>query len=242
MGDSGGVAPGRAALPKYVRITEMLIREIAADRLSEGTRLPPERDMAAALGISVGTLRKALAELQSRGLLERRQGSGNYIRRQREVASVYAFFRLERIDGGGLPTAELIDIARAPKPAEASPFGPSPDALRIRRLRRLDGDPVAVEEIWLDAAAARRLDAASLSESLYLTWKQVLGLVIGRVEDRIGLGHAPDWATTAFAPGPGAPVPLVERLGWADGDTPVEYSRTWFDATRARYVSRMGRG
>jgi GntR family transcriptional regulator len=242
MGESEGLAPARAALPKYVRITELLIREIAADRLSEGTRLPPERDMAANLGISVGTLRKALAELQTRGLLERRQGSGNYVRRQREVASVYAFFRLERLGGGGLPTAALLARTRMPKPADAPPFGPSPDAVRIRRLRRLDGEPVAVEEIWLDAAAAGGLDAAALSESLYLTWKQVLGLVIGRVEDRIGLGHAPDWAPAAFAPGPGALVALVERLGWAEGDTPVEFSRTWFDATQARYVSRMGRG
>ena len=55
------------ALPKYIQISEMLIREIAAGHLADGARLPPERDMAADLNISVGTLRKALSDLVEKG-------------------------------------------------------------------------------------------------------------------------------------------------------------------------------
>ena len=62
------------ALPIYVQVSEMLIRDIAAGMLVDGSRLPPERDMAKSLEISVGTLRKALSELESRGLLDRRHG------------------------------------------------------------------------------------------------------------------------------------------------------------------------
>lgn len=47
-------------LPKYLQVSESLIRDIGAGVLADGTRLPPEREMAADLGISVGTLRKAL--------------------------------------------------------------------------------------------------------------------------------------------------------------------------------------
>ncbi len=64
------------------------------------------------LGIAVGTLRKTLAELESRGLLERIQGSGNYIRAiNNDPQSVYALFRLELIEGGGLPTAEILSVS-----------------------------------------------------------------------------------------------------------------------------------
>lgn len=87
------------SLPMYLQIAEMLVREVAAGRLTDGEKLAPERDMAADLGIAVGTLRKALAELQERGLLERVQGSGNYIRAVSDPQSVYAFFRLEMIEG-----------------------------------------------------------------------------------------------------------------------------------------------
>ena len=59
------------ALPIYQQVSELLIREIAAGRLLDGQRLPPERAMAAEHGVTVRTLRKALAELTRRGLLDR---------------------------------------------------------------------------------------------------------------------------------------------------------------------------
>jgi GntR family transcriptional regulator len=225
-----------AALPRYVQIAEMLIREIASGRLAEGERLPPERTMAAELGIAVGTLRQALADLVERDLIERRQGSGNYVRGGADRAGIYGFFRLELADGGGLPTAEILSIGRRAKPPGAPEFGPSADAHRIRRLRRLSGRAVALEEIWLDGARADAL--GEVSESLYLHYRQALGLLIVRVEDRVGLGFAPDWAPGP-APRAGAPCGHVERVAWAQDGTKVEYSRTWFDAEAARYVARL---
>jgi GntR family transcriptional regulator len=55
------------SLPKYLQISELLIRDIAAGRLENGSRLPTERDLAAQLSTSIGTLRKALAELEQQG-------------------------------------------------------------------------------------------------------------------------------------------------------------------------------
>ena len=83
------------ALPIYVQIAELLTRDIVAGRLIDGERLPPERDMAAERGVSVGTLRKALAVMSEKGLVERVQGAGNYIRASGDTGTVYAMFRLE---------------------------------------------------------------------------------------------------------------------------------------------------
>lgn len=229
----------RGPLPVHMQISEMLIREISAGRLADGARLPPERDMAANLGIAVGTLRRALADLTGKGLLERIQGSGNYVRARSDLTGVYAFFRLEKIDGGGLPTAEILSVQRLPKPADLPDFGSAGDAHRIRRLRRLDGQPAALEEIWLDGSRAERLAREDLSESLYLHYRLALGFSIVRAEDRVGLAATPDWTPADFAPRPGIVVGLIERIAWAgDGDS-AEYSRTWFDPDAARYVTRF---
>ena len=139
------------ALPKYVQLSELLIRDIAAGRLPDGARLPPERDYAKQLDVAIGTLRKALSRIEEMGLLERIQGSGNYIRARQGVPSVYSLLRIELVEGGGLPTAELLSVDRLPKPADAPSFGPAPDGWRFRRLRRLGAAPAAIEEIWLDA-------------------------------------------------------------------------------------------
>jgi GntR family transcriptional regulator len=241
MQEEPGVLAG-AALPRWMQVSERLIREIGAGRLADGTRLPPERDMAAELGIAVGTLRKALADLSSKGLLERRQGSGNYVRHRSGVASVYSLFRLELVEGGGLPMAELIAVDRRSKPPEAPDFCASAEAHRIRRLRRLDGLAVALEEIWLDAALAPEVRPEDLSESLYLSWRALFGIEIARVEDRIGLAPVPDWACRGFVPPAGTLVGHVERFGTLPDGSGAEYSRTWFDPDRARYVSRMAGG
>lgn len=227
------------ALPKHVQLRELLIREIAAGRLVDGERLPPERALADRFDVAVGTLRKALAELEARGMLERTQGSGNYVRACHEVDSVYALFRLERIAGGGLPTAEILSVDRRAKPEAAPPFGPGHDAHRIRRLRFLDALTVAVEEIWLDGRFAETLSPDELSESLYWSYSEAFNLHISVARDAVSVAPVPDWAPGAFVPSPGAVVGYVERLGWDQYGAAAEFSRTWFDPGRARYTTRL---
>lgn len=231
-----------SALPKFIQLSEMLIRDIAAGRLADGARLPPERDMAAEMGVAVGTLRKALADVEAKGLLERVQGSGNYVRQRPVVDSVYAFFRLELLQGGGLPTAKVITVDRLPKPDGFARLGGHAEGHRIRRVRALDGQPVAVEEIWLDGGLRDQIRVGDLSESLYLFYRQALGIVIMAVEDRIGLAPMPDWTPEGFPLPKGDMAGYVTRVGRAGDGRPVEFSRTWYDARCANYVSRMGKG
>lgn len=240
-------------LPLYIQISELLTREIAAGHWADGARLPTEADLAGKLGVAVGTLRKALADLESRGMLERRQGSGTYVRVQPQGRSIYDLFRLELNSGGGLPTAQVLALERGPAPLAGLGEPPSGagevagdmvvDSYRVRRLRYLNRVPIAVEEAWFAAAHAdahfgRALGIADLHESLYYFYQQDLGFWIAQVEDHIGLGRVPDWAPADFAPAPGAPVCQVERRSWSATGALEEYSRTWFDADRARYTAR----
>lgn len=227
----------RAALPKYLQISEFLVREIAAQRIRVGDRLPPERQMADEMGIAVGTLRKALARLEEQGVLERKHGSGNYVRDTGQGGSIYAFFRLERLDGGGLPRARVLSVDRLPKPEDLPEFGTSNTAHRIRRLRLLDDRVVAAEQIWLDGDVAPILDAQALSESLYLYYRESLGVWITSIEDRIGVGTMPAWGgETGCAEGAACGY-VIRHSRTSDGGLP-EISQTWFNHDRARYVAR----
>jgi GntR family transcriptional regulator len=227
-----------SALPKFIQISEFLIREIASGRLIDGARLSPERDMAAELGVSVGTLRKSLKELEKKGLLERVQGSGNYIRHGPIEDSVYAMFRLELCEGGGLPRADVLDVGLATKPKGLPGFGTSARASRIRRLRYLNETIIALEEIWLDADAGL-VTADGLSDSLYHHYRTKLGFWITRAEDQVSIGEVPDWSPEEFPLSPGTLTGFIERWSWSEAPQPVEYSRTWFDTNRTRYVQRL---
>ena len=231
-----------SALPKFIQLSEMLIREIAAGHLADGARLPPERDMADDLGVAVGTLRKALADVEAKGLLDRVQGSGNYVRHRPAVDSVYAFFRLELLRGGGLPTAEVLSVDRLAKPVGFARLGGHAEGHRIRRVRSLDGIVIALEEIWLDGAQRDRVAVSDLSEWLYHFYRHELGLVIASVEDRIGVDTMPGWTPESYHRKAGKTTGYIERVSWTATRQPAEFSRTWYDAARANYISRMGKG
>jgi len=226
------------SLPIYVQIAELLTRDIVAGRLIDGERLPPERDMATELGVSVGTLRKALRDMGQKGLVESVQGSGNYIRASGDTGTVYAMFRLELLEGGGLPRAKVLNVGLMEKPESLPPFGTSGKGTRIRRMRWLNDTIIAVEEIWLDADVGI-VSESTISESLYATYRKSFGMWIQRAEDRVSLGQLPDWTPTDFPAPPGATVGYIERLSWSDRPAPIEFSRTWFDPTRAVYVQRL---
>ncbi|MGC1498143.1 MAG: GntR family transcriptional regulator [Sulfitobacter sp.] len=227
-----------AALPIYVQVSERLIREIAAGRLSDGERLPPERQLAAQHQVTVRTLRKSLKILEEKGILERVQGSGNYVRTDPSVQSIYSMFRIELLEGGGLPTATFLDICICEKPGDLPQFGTSTRGTRMRRLRFLNKIPTAVEEIWLDADSGV-VNADDVSDSLYRYYQMKLGFWVSRAEDYVSIGHTPDWAPSDFGKLAGAATGYIERLSWAQDPHPIEYSRTWFDPNIAHYVQRL---
>ncbi len=230
----------RGPLPVHMQISEMLIREIASGRLADGERLPPEREMAASLGIAVGTLRRALRDLTENGL-----------------AGAHPGFR-QLCEGAARDAGRLCLLPHRASRGRRAADGRHPcrrrggkagrtAAVRHRRHAATASAGCAgwaarrprIEEIWLDGTRADRLAAEVLSESLYLHYRNALGFHIARADDRVGLGTVPDWAPAAFPLRPGAVAGFIERIAWANDGASAEFSRTWFDPATARYVARL---
>jgi GntR family transcriptional regulator len=139
--------------PSLVDATENALRErLAPGRARLGDRLPPEKELAGALGVSRGTLRLALERLESNGEIVRRQGSGTYVGRVAlgaafseglEVLESYA--SLARRQGKRLSVRNLqIEQARTPGyVAEALGIGRGTRAPLIQRTLLADGEVAA---------------------------------------------------------------------------------------------------
>ena len=67
------------AEPLYARLVAALERDVADGTLAVGTRLPPQRDLAEHLSIGTGTVTRAYAEAERRGLLRARVGQGTFV-------------------------------------------------------------------------------------------------------------------------------------------------------------------
>lgn len=88
-GEVEAVAAGYAALEtagfaKHVQLRHSITRLIQSGALQAGGRLPPEQELARALGISLGTVQKALTALANEGWIVREHGRGTFIQGGRQ--------------------------------------------------------------------------------------------------------------------------------------------------------------
>ncbi|WP_179378054.1 aminotransferase-like domain-containing protein [Jannaschia marina] len=67
--------------PRYQAIADAIAADIRGGRLSDGMRLPPQRRLAATLGIDFTTVSRAYAEAQSRGHIESHVGRGTFVKK-----------------------------------------------------------------------------------------------------------------------------------------------------------------
>ena len=73
-------SPRPRTVPKYQQVYDQLFRDILNGRLKPGDRLPSEAALVKTFGASRITVGRAVRDLQREGLVERRAGSGSYIR------------------------------------------------------------------------------------------------------------------------------------------------------------------
>ena len=80
--------------PLYQQVHDLLVSRIVAGEWKPGDALPPEPSLARTFRVSQGTVRKALAALEQRNLVVRRQGKGTYVATHTPQRALFHFFHL----------------------------------------------------------------------------------------------------------------------------------------------------
>jgi DNA-binding LacI/PurR family transcriptional regulator len=74
--------------PKYHQVGAALRRQIESGRLKAGDRLPSEAELVRTFGASRITVGRAVRDLQAAGLVERRAGSGTYVKARQSAGAL----------------------------------------------------------------------------------------------------------------------------------------------------------
>lgn len=72
---------GRDSQLAYVRVADDIAARIDSGELADGARLRSERELAEYYEVAYGTVRRAMAVLRERGLIETIHGRGTFVRK-----------------------------------------------------------------------------------------------------------------------------------------------------------------
>lgn len=134
------------AVPKYEGTYRTILERLKAGRYPIGARMPTEGELSSQFGVSRVTIRRALDILVQDGYVERRQGSGYRVLTLSPASDTcLTSFTDQMLRAGREPTTTLLSIDTfAPEAAELRHLSPalrSGPVTRIRRLRKVDGEP-----------------------------------------------------------------------------------------------------
>ena len=237
---SSALAQADHRLPLHARVKDDLIRRVRANEWSGSVPLPPESALAEQYSISVGTLRRVLAELTTEGLLERHQGRGTYVRRATFQNSLFRFFRMHGGTGQAPGSRILARDTQHATPAVAQALNIEDDSpvLHLHRLRLWQDKPFLVEDIWLPLPWFQPIADIDLSEFgslLYPEYEARIGIVIGSAVEELSVAQATEQQAELLSASPGNPLVRINRTARTHTAQAAEYRESYGLASSFRY-------
>ena len=214
--------------PLYSQVRETLIGRLIDGTWRPGLLLPSEQQLAVEMGVSQGTVRKALDAMAADNLLVRRQGRGTFVAEPEDGRMLFQFFKLVSDDGRrNLPDSSVLGVSRAAAnrhEQEKLALPAQTQVWRIDRTRELDGRTVILECITLAADRFPDLDQVDpVPNNVYALYAQDYGLTIARAEEKLkAVAATSDDAMHLDCPA-GTPLMEIDRIGYGLDGTPLEW-------------------
>lgn len=183
--------PATHGTPLFAKVRDQLRAEILDGQLTSGAQLPSESELIARFGVSRITVRRALAELQSAGLISTVSGKGSFVSRPNHARAHGPLVGvLETIRRRGHRAhGRLVSHRQVPASAEiaqALGIAPGTPVGAVTVLRYCDDLPFVIGTSWFDPALSARVAAEDLSElDVTVVIEEVLGLRIARTRVRV---------------------------------------------------------
>ena len=219
------------------------MKRIADGIWQAGQLLPSEPEIAADLGVSQGTVRKALDEMAGENLVVRRQGRGTYVARHDDARILFQFFRIVPDSGAKeFPDSRLTEVAREGADEEAAAalgLAPGAAVVRLERVRSLAGEVCIAERIVVPAAQFQGLAERELPNNLYELYAAHFGIVIGRASEKLRAVAAGAREAELLGVAPGTPLLRVDRTAFSIDGKLVEWRVSWCRTERVHYLSDL---
>ena len=184
-----------SGIPKYQSISNDLRRRIDDGELTPGVRLASQQALAREYGVTVMTLRQAVAELEIQGLVHAVKGTGTFVSEPPSVRydldHLWSFTQ-EMTEQGVDVVTEVLAVHRTPDPVDADRarlalrLEDDSSPVAVVRRRSIDGTPVVLQRSVLAQSVWSAISAVDLTAtSLYDVLADACGLVLDRATETL---------------------------------------------------------
>ncbi len=255
MSDSNAPA-APASVSRLSELDSAPLYEVVKRRISEaillgewpsGTVIPSENALAADFGVSVGTVRRALAELVSEGMLMRRRKTGTVVTGWAPLHNLryfFQYFRLHNKAGSLLKSrTSLLDYQLGeanPLEAEKLLIAIDSPVYRLHRLRSIDGVAAMHEHFTVVASKVPEFPGPeALPELLYRYLLERYGLRVAAVREQLTAGLATEEDCRLLELSMPHAVMIIDAVSFDQAATPVMMTHQRASTEHFMYVNEV---
>jgi len=213
--------------PLYLQVKDMLIERILSGAWKPGAAIPNEIELSRELGISVGTVRKALDEMEGERLISRRQGRGTFVIDQTSEECAIRFTNIRDADGarvaGSIESCEIVAAAANEVEARMLHLRGGDPVFRLHRVRAHDNHPFMIEDSTIPQARFPGLAQESEISASIVVLAHRYGVLLARAEEKISVTTADAGAAATLKIAEGTPLLKLDCVVYAIDGRPIEW-------------------
>jgi GntR family transcriptional regulator len=230
--------------PLYQQVKETLLGRLIDSTWLPGMSLPSEQQLAQELGVSQGTVRKALDSMTAEHLLVRAQGRGTFVAEFDDRRILFRFFRLIGDDDSRqFPESSVAALRRRTAEIvqrEKLQLAKGERVWCIERTRQLGGRPVVAESIILPVAVFPGLDRIEpIPNNVYSLYVARFGQTVSHVKERLKADLASKQDAAVLECTKGDPLLKIDRVAYSLKGNPIEWRVSRCLTERHHYLSEL---
>lgn len=219
----------KSPVPIYYQLKQIILDKIKCSQWLPGTAISSERELSEMFDVSRMTIRQAINELVSEGILYRERGRGTFVSQQRLAQSDVMSFT-EAATNQGLEAVTIVKRFEIEVPdlnvMEKLNLQGYEDIYYVQRIRIISGNIIGIEEIYLPVRLADNFQSLDLSSSLYNVLKANYGYAISRVQTSLEAIIPDDDELKLFKVNETVPLLKVNSVHITDSDLKLYYEES----------------
>lgn len=231
--------------PLYLQIADILRNRILQHAYRPNEQMPSESELMSAFDVSRITVRQALGNLQSEGLIFRIHGKGTYVSRPRafqDLGSLQGFGTAMREKGYETHSKVLSVRTIVPPKHVRERIESGERVTELKRLRFLNRAPISLDVSYLPSAIGIRVARADLANrDVFAVLENDCQIALGHADLRMCAMLASEELSEALGVAEQAPILFIERVIHTSAGQPLEYEELYYRGDAFQFNVRVER-